>query len=423
MNVSVSCNRPHGGVRVIPSKSVAHRVIISAALSSEPTEIVCEASSRDIDATLDCVAALGAEVLKKNGSIFIVPRQVSAGNVLDCAECGSTLRFLIPVAATLSRELEFRGSERLSERPIRPLLDCLAENGAEFSYDGALPFIMRGGLHSGTFRISGGISSQFISGLLFALPTLCGDSTVVIEGRLESSKYIDITIDVLSLFGIKISRNGNKIHIPGGQRYETPGRIEIEGDWSNAAFFAVLGAFSEEGITCLGMNNESTQGDREILRVLASFGADVKTAEASFSVKKGRLSARSIDASEIPDLVPVLSVLASVSEGETKIYNVGRLRIKESDRVKTTVSMIKALGGDAEEKDDCIFIRGRKSLSGGCVDAENDHRIAMSAAVAAAVCDGSVKIIGAQAVRKSYGNFFEEYEKLGANIQISEEEK
>lgn len=412
MNVSVLCKDPTGEVTVIPSKSVAHRVIISAMLSEEPTEIVCKASSRDIDATLDCVANLGAKVERSGESIFITPQKGEGKTVLDCAECGSTLRFLIPVAATLSREIEFCGSRRLSERPILPLLESISANGAEFSYSGTLPLTMLGGLKSGTFRIAGDISSQFISGLIFALPTLSGDSVIEIEGKLESSKYIDMTIDAVLRFGIKVERNGNTIKIFGNQKYISPKKVVVEGDWSNAAFWAVLGAFSEKGITCRGVNNESIQGDRAILEILKKFGAEIEVYDDFFTVKKNRLSAHDIDASEIPDLVPVLSVLASCAQGETKIYNAGRLRIKESDRIETTVAMINALGGDARSEDDSLFIRGKKSLSGGTVKAENDHRIAMSAAVAAAGCDGAVEIIGAEAVEKSYGNFFEEYKKL-----------
>ena len=423
MNVSLSCTKPCGDVVVIPSKSVAHRVIISAALAGEPTEIVCKASSRDIDATLECASALGAEVEKHDGVIVITPKLGEGKASLDCAECGSTLRFLIPVAATFSREIEFRGSARLSERPIHQLLSCLSENGAEISYNGSLPFTMHGGLGGGTFRIAGDVSSQFISGLIFALPVLSDDSVIEIEGKIESSKYIDMTIDAVSRFGIKVERNGNTIKICGKQKYVSPKKIIVEGDWSNAAFWAVLGAFSDEGITCHGVNNESIQGDRAVLEILRKFGAEVRLEDGAFSVRKKNLSACDIDASEIPDLVPVLSVLAAVSEGETKIYNASRLRIKESDRIATTVAMINALGGDARDEGDCIFIRGKKTLSGGIVSAENDHRIAMSAAVAAAVCEGEVKILGAEAVRKSYGNFFEDYEKLGAKTESSEEEK
>ncbi len=419
MKVSVSCKNPFGEIKVIPSKSVAHRVIISASLSEKPTEIICDAASRDIEATLDCISALCADVRREDASFFIEPSDKKEKAILDCNESGSTLRFLIPVAATFAREVEFRGRGRLPMRPILPLLECLATNGANFDYEGTLPLTTHGGLRGGKFKIAGDISSQFISGLIFALPRLESDSTIEIEGKLESSKYIDMTISAVSEFGIKLLREGNVIHIPGNQKYISPSSFEVEGDWSNAAFWAVLGALSEKGITCRGTKNGSIQGDREILKILEKFGAEVEIGEVFFTVRKKNLRGTEIDASEIPDLVPVLSVLASRAEGETKIYNAGRLRIKESDRIETTVAMIKAIGGDIRAEGDSIYISGKKSLSGGTVNSENDHRIAMSAAIAAAVCDNEVEILGAEAVEKSYGNFFEEYKKLGA--EVSEE--
>lgn len=423
MIVSVSCKKALGEVRVIPSKSVAHRALICAALSDSPTELVCDAMSQDIEATIACVRALGAEVTRNKGSIFITPAAVAESATFDCGESGSTLRFMIPVAAALGVSAEFCGHGRLPQRPLGPLLDAMLENGAEFSYGGELPLTVIRGIRGGKFTIRGDVSSQFISGLILALPLLDTDSEIEITGKLESEKYIDITLDVVAQFGAEVSRKGNVIYIKGIGRYKTPSRFEVEGDWSNAAFWAVLGAFSKEGITCRGVNNKSLQGDRAILEILKKFGAGVEVQEDFFTVRNGSLCACDIDAAEIPDLVPVLAVLAAVSEGETRIYNAYRLRIKESDRIETTVAMINALGGDARVEGDDIFIRGKKTLSGGCVNAENDHRIAMSAAVAAAVCDGTVEIIGAEAVNKSYGNFYEEYEKLGANLKKSEEEK
>ncbi len=420
MNVSVSCKNPRGKVRAIPSKSIAHRALICAALSEVPTELVCDAMSQDIDATVRCIEALGARVERKGGSIFVARQDIRKKASLNCGESGSTLRFLIPVAAALDSEISFSGSGRLPSRPISPLLKTLAENGAEFEYDETLPLVMRGGLESGVFKIPGDISSQFISGLIFALPLLSGDSEIQITGKVESGKYIDMTLDVVSRFGIEALRSENKIYIKGNQTYTTPGRFSVEGDWSNAAFWAALGAFSEEGITCNGVNIKSVQGDCEILDILERFGAKVTKGQGSFSVKRGALSGTEVNAAEVPDLVPIISVVASVADGKTVISNVGRLRIKESDRIATTEAMIKNLGGQISANDDEICIIGKSRLSGGKVFSENDHRIAMSAAVAAAVSAGEVTIFGAEAVRKSYGNFFEEYEKLGCNIKRSE---
>lgn len=421
MKASVCCSVPKGQVQVIPSKSVAHRALISAALSVQKSRIICDAASKDIDATVRVLSSLGAEIKKENGCFLISPVKNLCNAHLDCGESGSTLRFLIPVAATMPCEITFDGKGRLPERPISELLDCLLENGAEFEYSGRLPLKMRGGLKCGRFRISGAVSSQFISGLLFALPRLSGDSTIEIDGKLESSKYVEITLDVIKNFGISAIWKDNEIHIKGNQSYTSPQVFEVEGDWSNAAFFAVLGAFSEEGITCTGMNMQSLQGDREILGLLRRFGADVKENDNSFTVRRGKLCGISIDASEIPDLVPVLSVIASAADGETRIYNASRLRLKESDRIETTVNMIKSLGGKIFAEDDRIIIHGCKKLRGGTVDGGNDHRIVMSAAIASAICENPVAIIGAEAVEKSYGDFFERFASLGADVQISEE--
>ena len=421
MNVSVSCKNAGGEVQVIPSKSVAHRALICAALSDAPTSLVCDAASRDIEATIGCIRALGAEVIQHGASIFVRPAVLSESATFDCGESGSTLRFMIPVAASLGIRAEFCGHGRLPQRPLGPLLEAMRENGAEFQYSGELPLIVTRGISGGKFTIRGDVSSQFISGLILALPLLDADSEIEITGKLESSKYIDITLDVVSKFGARAFRNGNTIYIKGCGKYKPPSKFEVEGDWSNAAFWAVLGAFSEDGITCRGVDNESIQGDREVLDILERFGAKVERGSDFFTVSKGELCGTEIDAAEIPDLIPVLSVVASLARGETVIHNIERLRIKESDRVLTTERMIKNLGGEIYVEDNKMFITGRKTLTGGKVFAENDHRIVMSAAVAAAVCEDKVEIIGAEAVGKSYGNFFDEYKKLGCNICAWEE--
>lgn len=421
MTVSVTARNPRGEVRVIPSKSAAHRYLISAALSEGTTEIVCPAKSKDIEATARALSALGTRIEEKDGSYFVTPRKSGGAAELNCGESGSTLRFLIPLCASLGREITLTGEGRLPARPISPLLETLSENGAEFKYDGVLPLTTKGGLHSGVFKIKGDISSQFISGLIFALPLLSGDSVIEITGDIESRGYIDLTLSVVSEFGIRFEASENRIYIKGNQKYITPGKIEVPGDWSNAAFWACLGAFSDEGITCRGLSHESLQGDRKILDILEGFGATVERKEDGFTVKRGSLSGRGIDASDIPDLVPVLSVVAALSGGETTVYNAKRLRLKESDRIKSTADMIRALGGECYEADDGLSIIGKKALSGGIVDSVNDHRIAMSASVAAASgCEVVIK--GAEAVEKSYGDFFLKYESLGAEVKVLEEE-
>ncbi|MBR5542610.1 MAG: 3-phosphoshikimate 1-carboxyvinyltransferase [Oscillospiraceae bacterium] len=417
MTVSVTCKDTKGSLFVIPSKSAAHRLLISAALADKPTKIICPAASRDIAATARCLSALGADIEEKDGVYNVKPINKRKQAMLDCDESGSTIRFLIPVAAALGGEVKFVGHGALPERPMGPLADTLSENGADISYDGRLPLTVRGGLKSGRFKIAGDISSQFISGLIFALPLLSGDSVIEIMGKTESLPYIEMTLAAVSQFGIKAGFCGNEIYIKGNQSYKSPGTLTVEGDWSNAAFWLSLGAFSDEGITVRGLVSDSIQGDRAICEILSRFGAQVECGDGFVTVRRGSLRATEIDASYVPDLVPVLSVVAAVSEGETVIYNAGRLRIKESDRIKTTAAMINALGGEAYETEDGLRIVGKRELSRGRVDSANDHRIAMSAAVAAAVSQNEVIIDGAEAVQKSYGDFFEKYKLLGAEVE------
>lgn len=417
MIADVKCLSPRGEVTVIPSKSVAHRSLICAALADEPTDIICNASSQDIAATVRCLNSLGAEIEEKDGVYHVVPIKKTEKAVLDCGESGSTLRFLVPVVAALGEEITFNGEGRLPTRPMLPLVECLKSMGAEVDYNGTLPLTTHGGLRGGRFTIAGNVSSQFISGLIFALPLLCGDSVIEITGKIESMPYIEMTLDTVSKFGITAKKCGNKIHIPGGQAYRSPGLFTVEGDWSNAAFWLCLGAFSDEGITCRGVCRDSVQGDKKIIEILRRFGATVTEGDDFVTVKKNALTAVRVDAAEIPDLVPVLSIVAAVSNGETVVYNAERLRIKESDRIESTVAMLRALGASAEPTRDGIRVFGKKNLPGGCVDSYNDHRIVMSAAVAAAVSTGTVRIKNAGAVRKSYGDFFEKYKTLGAEVE------
>lgn len=420
MIAEISCSSPSGKTDVIPSKSVAHRLLICAALSNKPTEIICPAESLDIAATARCLCSLGSEITIRDGVYSVSPLKKRDEAALSCGESGSTLRFLIPVAAALGGSITFTGEGRLPERPVSPLADCLVSRGAVIDYDGILPLTTHGGLRGGKFILPGNISSQFISGLIFALPLLAEDSEIDITGKIESLAYIKMTLDAVAVFGIKAEMHGNKIIIPGKQKYRSPGRLTVEGDWSNAAFWLCLGALSEKGVTVHGLKPDSIQGDRAVLDILARFGAEVTKGETGVTVRKRPLSAVRIDASEIPDLVPVLSVVAAVANGETRITGAARLRIKESDRIESTVNMLRTLGADAEATHDGIRIFGKKKLSGGYVDSVNDHRIAMSAAIAAAVSDGTVRIHGAEAVRKSYGDFYEKYAALGAVVNKKE---
>lgn len=422
MNVKVKIPSAKGSVRVIPSKSVAHRYLISAALSENGSRIICPATSKDIEATVRCLNSLGADIREKDGVYDVTPvkKKKKKKAELFCGESGSTLRFLVPVASALGGDVTFSGEGRLPARPMGELLTAMTENGALVEYGGTLPLTTRGGMKSGIYKIPGNVSSQFITGLVFALPVLSGDSIIEITGKIESLPYINITLQAVRKFGICAELKENKILIRGNRKYKAPEVLEVEGDWSNAAFWLCLGALSENGVTVRGLSPESLQGDRAIVDILRSFGAEVSENGDSVTVKRRELRGIRLDASEIPDLVPVAAVVAAVSSGETVIYNAERLRIKESDRIESTVAMLKSLGAEAEATEDGIKIIGKPKLSGGRVDSFNDHRIAMSAAVSAAVCEESVTVLGAEAVNKSYGDFFERLEALGAITEREE---
>lgn len=383
---TISQGRISGSIPAIPSKSAAHRLYICAALAEEPTEISCQGTSKDIEATRACLAAI------RQGE-----------TLLPCGESGSTLRFLLPVAAALGLEVDFQMEGRLPDRPLAPLDQQLEAHGVTLSRPIRHDLLhLSGQLQPGDYVLPGNVSSQYISGLLFALPLLPGTSTLTVTGKVESAPYIAMTLDALRQFGVEIPRTGNVYTIP-GQPYRSPGRAVVEGDWSNAAFWLCAGALSGP-VTVTGLDPDSLQGDREVLEILKRFGADVRQQGTSCTVSPGPLTAIEIDAAAIPDLVPVLSVVAAAAKGTTRIYHAERLRIKESDRIRTVCAMLQNLGAAVEETADGLLIHGGKPLTGGTVDSANDHRIAMSAAVASVLCDVAVE--GAEAVSKSYPKFW-----------------
>ncbi len=413
MIIKIKPSKLNGTVIAPPSKSDAHRAIICAALSRGVCRVAPVAYSNDIKATIACIRALGArveccesEVIVDGSGMFKVDKAV-----LDCGESGSTLRFLIPVAAAGGVNSEFIGRGRLPERPIGVYLDALPKAGVEMDTSGGLPLKLGGVLNPGVFELDGNISSQFISGLLFALPLLDGDSEIVLTSPLESVGYIDMTVLCMNRFGVSVERTARGWLVRGNQKY-TPADYRIEGDWSQAAFFMTAAALSGE-VTVQGVMKNSAQGDREISELLRRFGASVSQTNDSVTVKGSDLKATDIDARNIPDLVPILAVAASFSEGKTRIMNAERLRIKESDRLKTTAEMLSALGVSVEEKPDGLIIRGQSRLKSGLVQGYNDHRIVMAASVAALRADGGVTITDGESINKSYPNYFEEYKRLG----------
>ena len=438
MTINVPCGPRSGCIAVPASKSWAHRMLITAALSKNESEIVCDGISKDISATVKCLNALGADISISEGIIKVKPvRKVTdcSGDPslyanLFCGESGSTLRFMIPIVGALGINAVFHMEGRLSERPLEPLTDVLSKHGMSFRKDGQLLYC-KGQLEGGSFDIPGNISSQYISGLLMALPVLKDESVINVTGTVESGDYIEMTVKAVEEAGIRFDRQGYMFKISGDQEYSAAERLIVEKDWSSAAFPLCMGAFSEEGVTVAGLNMDSVQGDREIVNILNGFGAKIYIEEAgyrrvslqdylnnkdigkaasglvSITVVKDSLKGQVIDASRIPDLVPVISVVAAGAEGETRIIHAERLRIKESDRLATTTAMLKALGADIKETEDGLLIRGKKELDGGTVDSFNDHRIAMSAAVAAGICSSPVIVTGAECTDKSFPGFWE----------------
>jgi 3-phosphoshikimate 1-carboxyvinyltransferase len=419
MTVTIDSSPQGGTVRAIASKSHAHRLLIAAALSSEPSRILCSESSEDIDATAGCLTALGASVVYKDHSFSVSPieRPVARECRLDCGASGSTLRFMLPVGCALGAAATYYMSGLLPSRPLSPLYEELISHGCALSAQGQNPLHAGGQLKGGRFTVPGNISSQYISGLLLALPLLKEDSIIKITGEAESKPYIDLTLSVLETFGVEALGGDGNYRLRGRQKYVSPGSLQVEGDWSGAAFWLCLGALSSEGFTVTNLAPDSLQGDKCLPEILRRFGARVEQQDRAVTVKKDRLSGLSFDAGDTPDLVPALAAVAAVSEGRTVIRNAGRLRMKESDRLKTVSSVLTALGAAVEETRDGLIIDGKERLAGGTVDAAGDHRIAMMAAVAAAVCDGPVTITGAEAVNKSYPGFYKDYAALGGSVK------
>ena len=417
-NVKYLPYTPCGAVAAPPSKSDVHRAVICAALSGGVCKISPVALSNDIRATIGCVEALGAEASVENDVLTVDGSAVFAKKTatLDCIESGSTLRFMIPVAAAGGVEARFTGSGSLVSRPIGLYSQILPEKGVSLEGGDGLPLKISGKLKSGVFKVPGNISSQFISGLLFALPLLRGDSDIILTSPIQSAGYINMTIRTMEKFGIEVDVTDTGWHVRGGQRY-IPSDYRTDGDWSQAAFYLVSGAVNGE-ITVNNLNTDSKQGDRKIAELLREFGAEVIQEADSVTVKKSDMKGIEIDASQIPDLVPALAVCASFADGVTRITNAERLRIKESDRLISTAALINSLGGEAKELPDGLVIRGSRTLIGGTVKGFNDHRIVMSAAICAPGSENPIICTDALSVNKSYPGFFDDYNSVGGKSEI-----
>lgn len=389
MDVRITPAPLEGSVTPPPSKSMAHRVILAMLLAGADGTVPDLTASEDLEATRRCAAALRADGPD-------LP-------LLDCGESGSTLRFFIPVALALRGGGRFTGRGRLMDRPQTPYFDIFDQKGVFYEQkDGVLT--VQGRLTPGEYRLPGNVSSQFVTGLLYALPLLEGDSEILLTSPLESRGYVDMTLEILNRFGVTAeNRNYARFIIPGRQSFR-PGDVTIEPDWSQAAFWLAAGALGNP-VRTAGLNDRSTQGDRVIREHIARFSRET-----------GR--AVEIDVSGCPDLLPPLAVIAAFRNGTTRLVNAARLRFKESDRLSAAAGLLIGLGGQAEEGPDSLTIPGTRFLDGGTVNGANDHRIVMAAAIAATRCTGPVTILGAEAVSKSYPGFWEDYRRLGGKFHV-----
>ena len=411
------------------SKSMGHREIICAGLACGTSIIDNISMSKDIEATMRCLKAINVAVDeipsmiegRKALQISGTGHPMAAADSVDCGESGSTLRFFLPLGANLNCPLTFTGQGKLVSRPLQAYYDIFDEKFIQYFNDnGNLPVTVSGQLTPGTYRLPGDVSSQFVSGLLFALPLLKGDSVIEITSPLESSAYVDMTINCLAKFGIEIENEGGQHRrylVKGKQRYQAQDS-QVEGDWSQAAFWTVGGSLGK-CITCEGVNVNSLQGDQAVVGIMERMGAAIKQDALSVTVSGGATKATVIDATNCPDIIPVLTVLAAVSEGTTKIINAGRLRIKECDRLAAMTSELNKMGAAITEEPEGLTIVGKpEGLKGGVtVDAWNDHRIAMSLAIAAQKCAVPIILTGAESVAKSYPTFWEDYKKVGGLVE------
>ena len=411
MDIRITPSKLGGRVTMPPSKSAAHRTLICAALSPQESNITPKCTSDDIKATLFCLKELGAKITETKDGYIVSKGETREKSTLDFCESGSTARFLLPIAAALGSDATMIGRGRLPQRPMAPLTNVLRENGTEVSSDN-LPITIKGQLKAGNFELPGNISSQYVSGLLFAAPLLNSETNVILTSPLESVGYVDMTLKAMSDFGVEVEKGENSYKIK-PQQYKGKNTV-IEGDWSQAAFFMSAAAIGGE-IEIAGLDLNSLQGDKACLDVFARFGAEVSTENNVVKIKKNRLEGITVDASNIPDMVPAIAATAAFAKGKTVIHSAQRLRLKESDRIKTTIFALNQMGIKTEEKPDGMVIYGGEP-KGAVIDGAGDHRIVMAFSVAAAFAKGESVITGAEAINKSYPEFFEDFKKLEGKV-------
>ena len=433
MDIKIERPLQGGNIKAIASKSEAHRLLISAALAEKETYIECPERNEDIDATVRCLKNITEEISYIDGFFYVKPgsfvknlytqctsetsRLIKENELFfDCGESGSTLRFLLPVCGALGLNSTFVMKGRLPQRPLEALWKEMERHGSIILMkENEERLNLKGKLKVAAYSIAGNVSSQFISGLLFALPLLGGESTLEVSGNLESRPYVDMTIEVLKKFDINIEEEQKQyFRIKGNQTYKSPGEVSIYGDWSNAAFFLCAGAISEKAVSCKGLNLNSSQGDKQIINILKHFGAKITADTDGVTVYPSKLKSINIEVENIPDLVPAIAVIASLAEGKTIIGKAERLRTKESNRLASVTSALSAIGADIKESEDGLVIQGKEKLNGGTSDSFGDHRIAMMLSIASCGCREAVTIKNAEVVNKSYPGFFKDLKTLGA---------
>lgn len=409
MKIKISPSVLSGKIVAPASKSYAHRLIISACLSGKNITVKNVGESADVIATARCMKSLGADSIIKGKDFTVKSFNAVKSAEINCGESGSTLRFLLPVCAALGVKTKITGSEKLLSRPSEELILTLNNSGADIKN-----FTVNGKISAGKYIIDGGVSSQYVSGLLMALSVLNGESELIITGKSVSKNYVDITVDALKSFGVNIESTENGYKVVGG--FNAKNEYVNEGDYSGAAFMFAAGAIGGK-VTVTGLNNNSKQGDGEILNILKKFGAVVSVEDNAITVSKGELKAVNVDCENIPDLAQIISVVAAFSEGKTTINGISRLKFKESDRIAAITDMLSAAGVKWQLYRDKLEITGGK-VKGGAFDSKNDHRTAMSSAILAAFADGESTIECAESVKKSYPDFYKDYVKLGGKTDV-----
>ena len=418
---TVTAQVPTGTIAAIPAKAHAHRAIICAALASSGSTIHLSRTSKDIDATMASMRALGAQVDYQDQVITIKPGPApSKGQILP-HESGTTLRLLLPVAASVCPEGDVDAKGRLPERPLEPLMGQMKEHGVSFS-QAKPPFTMTGKLTAGSYAMVGNVSSQFFSGLLLAAPQV-GATTVESMGKLESRDYVSLTINTMKDFGVTVESDTNdkgddRFTIPAGSHFQGQKDYAIEGDWSNAAIWVVAAALTGQALTITGLNKDSIQADRRIMASVESTGSHLQWEGNNLTVSGKATQPLHVDLGQCPDLLPVMAALACGIDGESSFVNGARLRIKESDRLEAVAALVRDLGGSVRLEGDDMYIQGTGRLVGGTVDCQNDHRLVMAGTLAALIAEDPVQLKDSQSITKSYPDFFDDWNALGGNAHV-----